>query len=53
MKDHIVMTGDPVSGFKFIGPFTRDEAYAEFARLDAVVEKTGAVWVINLISPNS
>jgi hypothetical protein len=51
MKDHIVMAGNPVDGFKFIGPFTRGEAFAEFQRLDAVTDKVGAVWVVPLTLP--
>lgn len=53
MQDHIVMTGDPVSGFKFIGPLTRDEAFLELGRLDKITEKVGAVWVIPLVPAGS
>lgn len=51
MQDHIVMVGNPVSGFQFIGPFTKADAFIEYERLNKITEKYGAVWVISLVTP--
>ena len=49
MKDHIIMVGDPVHGFNHIGPFTKEEANAEFERMNSAAPAATAIWIIKLI----
>jgi hypothetical protein len=51
-EPHIVVTGDPINGFEFIGPFASSVEAAAYGNNDGNLPDYGEWWIAPLEQPD-
>jgi len=51
MEQYILITGDPIDGLEFIGPFENADDAAKYAEGDKFIDRD-TWWITTLVQPN-